>query len=32
VRFSLGRSTTDDEIDAVLRVLPAIVDRARRHR
>nr|MBA3541985.1 cysteine desulfurase [Deltaproteobacteria bacterium] len=32
VRFSLGRSTTADEIAEVLRVLPAIVERARRHR
>jgi cysteine desulfurase len=32
VRFSLGRATTGDEIDEVLRVLPAIVERARRHR
>jgi cysteine desulfurase len=32
VRFSLGRSTTADEIDAVLERLPAIVARARAHR
>ncbi len=32
VRFSLGRATTADEIDEVLRVLPAILERARRHR
>lgn len=32
VRFSLGRSTTEDEIKQVLRVLPGIVERARRHR
>ena len=32
VRFSLGRTTTEAEIDEVLRVLPAIVERARRHR
>jgi cysteine desulfurase len=32
VRFSLGRSTTRAEIDRVLEVLPAIVQRARRHR
>jgi len=32
VRFSLGRSTTAAEIDRVLSVLPAIVERARRHR
>src|SRR6185436_14077582 len=32
VRFSLGRTTTADEIDAVLAVLPAIVARARAHR
>jgi cysteine desulfurase len=31
VRFSLGRTTTADEIDAVLARLPAIVARARRH-
>jgi cysteine desulfurase len=30
VRFSLGRSTTAGEIDHVLALLPAIVDRARR--
>ena len=30
VRFSLGRSTTAAEIDEVLGILPAIVDRARR--
>jgi cysteine desulfurase len=30
VRFSLGRSTTAEEIDEVLRILPALVDRARR--
>jgi len=32
VRFSLGRGTTEREIDEVLRVLPGIVERARRHR
>ena len=32
VRFSLGRSTTAGEIDAVLERLPAIVARARAHR
>jgi cysteine desulfurase len=32
VRFSLGRTTTADEIDAVLDRLPAIVARARAHR
>jgi cysteine desulfurase len=32
VRFSLGRTTTADEIDAVLERLPAIVARARAHR
>lgn len=32
VRFSLGRSTTAAEIDAVLARLPAIVERARAHR
>jgi cysteine desulfurase len=32
VRFSLGRTTTDAEIDEVIRTLPAIVERARRHR
>jgi cysteine desulfurase len=31
VRFSLGRSTTADEIDAVLERLPPIVARARAH-
>lgn len=31
VRFSLGRSTTADEIDLVLERLPAIVARARAH-
>ena len=30
VRFSLGRTTTDDEIAAVLDVLPGIVDKMRR--
>jgi cysteine desulfurase len=30
IRFSLGRSTTADEIDRVLALLPAIVERARR--
>jgi len=32
VRFSLGRSTTAAEIDQVLGLVPAIVERARRHR
>jgi cysteine desulfurase len=32
VRFSLGRTTTAGEIDAVLARLPAIVERARAHR
>ena len=32
VRFSLGRTTTIDEIDRVLALLPAIALRARRHR
>lgn len=32
VRFSLGRSTTSAEIDAVLARLPGIVERSRRHR
>lgn len=32
VRFSLGRTTTVDEIDRVLACLPAIVARARAHR
>jgi cysteine desulfurase len=32
VRFSLGRTTTADEIDAVLVRLPAIVARVRAHR
>ena len=31
VRFSLGRTPTAAEIDAVLAVLPAILERARRH-
>jgi cysteine desulfurase len=29
VRFSLGRNTTDDDIDRVLDILPGIVDRLR---
>jgi cysteine desulfurase len=32
VRFSLGRTTTAAEVDAVLARLPAIVERARAHR
>ena len=32
VRFSLGRTTTAAEIDAVIERLPAIVARARKHR
>jgi cysteine desulfurase len=32
VRFSLGRTTTPDEIDEVLSVLPRLVERARLHR
>jgi cysteine desulfurase len=32
VRFSLGRTTEQAEIDAVIRALPDIVERARRHR
>jgi cysteine desulfurase len=32
VRFSLGRTTTEDEIDTVIRTLPQLVERARRHR
>ncbi len=32
VRFSLGRTTTAGELDRVLAALPAIVERARRHR
>lgn len=32
VRFSLGRTTTEAEIDAVIRTLPQLVERARRHR
>jgi cysteine desulfurase len=32
VRFSLGRTTQDIEIDEVIRALPDIVERARRHR
>jgi cysteine desulfurase len=31
VRFSLGRTTTAAEIDAVLAMMPTIVERARRH-
>jgi cysteine desulfurase len=30
IRFSLGRPSTDHDIDAVLDVLPGIVERARR--
>ena len=29
VRFSLGYTTTDDEIDHVLRVMPKVVERLR---
>jgi cysteine desulfurase len=32
VRFSLGTSTTEAEIDEVLRMLPSLVERARLHR
>lgn len=32
VRFSLGPTTTRDELNRVLEVLPRIVERARRHR
>lgn len=32
VRFSLGRATQEAEIDEVIRALPDIVERARRHR
>jgi cysteine desulfurase len=32
VRFSLGPTTQEAEIDEVIRTLPAIVERARRHR
>ena len=32
VRFSLGPTTTEGEIKAVLAVLPGVVERARRHR
>ena len=32
VRFSLGRTTTRDDLAAVLAVLPAILERARRYR
>jgi cysteine desulfurase len=32
VRFSLGRTTTADDIDRTLAVLPDILERARRHR
>ena len=31
VRFSLGRGTTADDVDRVLEVLPAIVERARKY-
>ena len=30
VRFSLGASNTDDDVDTVVRLLPAIVERAKR--
>ena len=30
LRFSLGRSSTDEDVDAVLAALPKVVDRARR--
>lgn len=30
LRFSLGRASTTDDVDAVLEVLPEVVDRARR--
>jgi len=29
LRFSLGRTSTRDDVDAVLRVLPEVVQRAR---
>jgi cysteine desulfurase len=32
VRFSIGRTTTATEIERVLRVVPELVERARRHR
>ena len=32
VRFSIGRTTEEGEIEAVIRALPDIVERARRHR
>ena len=32
VRFSLGTTTTDADVDEVLRVLPGLVERARLHR
>jgi len=32
VRFSLGRTTTEEDIDQVLSVLPRLVERARLHR
>jgi len=32
VRFSIGRATHRDELDVVVRALPAIVARAREHR
>ena len=31
VRFSLGRTTTTEELDRVMAVLPGIVERARKH-
>ena len=30
LRFSLGRSSTEDDVDAVLRILPEVVEQARR--
>jgi len=32
VRFSLGRTTTDQEIDQVVRILPGLVEQLRDHR
>jgi cysteine desulfurase len=31
VRFSLGRGTTEEEIDELLRLLPGLVERVRRY-
>lgn len=32
IRFSLGRSATEADVDAVLAVLPTIVNRVRKHK